>query len=81
MLGGLIMYAAAASAACRATGCAITGYTYWTVPGMHWRIGGVFMIAFLSALAGVLGFIYMRISEPAFFRRETLTRAHADAGP
>ncbi len=38
-------------------------------------VGGVFLIAAGSALAGVLGFIYVRIASPAFFRKETLTRA------
>jgi amino acid transporter len=50
-------------------------YTSWTVPGLHWHIGGVFVIAFLSALAGLLFFIYCRIAGPAFFKKETLTRA------
>jgi hypothetical protein len=44
------------------------------VPGLHWQIGGIFIIAFLAALAGVLGFIFMRVTAPAFFRKETLTR-------
>jgi len=45
------------------------------VPGLQWKIGGIFIIAFLAALAGVIGFVYMRLSAPAFFRKETLTRA------
>ena len=31
--------------------------------------------AFLSALAGVIFFVYLRIAQPAFFRKQTLTRA------
>jgi amino acid transporter len=50
-------------------------YTFWTVPFIHWQIGGAFVIAAAAALAGVLLFIYMRIAAPAFFRRQTLTRA------
>jgi amino acid transporter len=50
------------------------GYTFWTVPGLHWEIGGIFLIALGSAIAGLLVFAYMRITEPAFFRKETLTR-------
>ena len=42
-----------------------SGYTYWTVPGLHWKIGGIFIIAFCAGLAGVLGFAYMRITAPA----------------
>ena len=50
-------------------------YTSWTVPGLHWNIGGVFVIVFFSWLAGLLVFIYLRIKQPPFFRKETLTRA------
>jgi amino acid transporter len=52
-----------------------TSYTKWTIPGLHWEIGGVFVIVFASSLVGLLFFIYMRIVHPAFFRKETLTRA------
>ena len=41
----------------------------------HWYIGGVFLIAFCAALAGLIVGIYMRFARPAFFRKETLTRA------
>jgi len=50
-------------------------YTMFTVPGLHWQIGGVFVIAFISALIGLLFFIYLRITQPPFFKRQTLTRA------
>jgi amino acid transporter len=50
-------------------------YTMFTVPGLHWQIGGVFVIAFLSALIGVILFIFLRITMPPFFKRRTLTRA------
>jgi amino acid transporter len=51
-------------------------YTAWQMPFYpHWHIGGAFLIAFVSALAGVLVFIYCRIVLPAFFKGETLTRA------
>jgi amino acid transporter len=50
-------------------------YTSWTVPGLHWHIGGVFVIVFFSWVAGLALFIYMRLVHPAFFRKETLTRA------
>jgi len=52
-----------------------TDYTSWTVPGIHWQIGGAFLIAAGSALIGVIFFIYNRLKAPAFFRKETLTRA------
>ncbi len=53
---------------------ATNSYTTWTVPVLHWQIGGIFVIALLAALAGVIGFVFMRITAPAFFRNETLTR-------
>jgi hypothetical protein len=48
---------------------------FWTVPGLKWQVGGIFLVAVGAALAGVLAFIYMRLSAPAFFKKETLTRA------
>jgi len=45
------------------------------VPGLDWQVGGIFIIAALAALAGVASFVYMRVTAPAFFRRQTLTRA------
>ena len=50
-------------------------YTMWTVPFIHWQIGGAFVIAVVSALVGVAAYIYCRIANPAFFKKETLTRA------
>ena len=53
---------------------ASNSYTTWTVPVLHWQIGGVFIIAVLAALAGVIGFVFMHVTGPAFFRKETLSR-------
>jgi amino acid transporter len=50
-------------------------YTMWTVPGIHWQIGGAFVIAFLSVLAGLIFFVYCRITGRAFFNKQTLTRS------
>jgi amino acid transporter len=50
-------------------------YTMWTVPWAHWQIGGAFVIAVGAALVGVVVFAYLRITQPAFFKKETLTRA------
>jgi amino acid transporter len=50
-------------------------YTMWTVPGLNWQIGGAFVIAVGAAVLGVIVFIYLRIKQPAFFKKETLTRA------
>jgi amino acid transporter len=50
-------------------------YTMWTVPGIHWQIGGAFVIAVVALLIGVVAYFYCKIRQPAYFRRETLTRA------
>jgi amino acid transporter len=50
-------------------------YTSFTVPGIHWQIGGVFIIVFVSWVVGLLVFLYLRFAQPAFFRKETLTRS------
>jgi amino acid transporter len=50
-------------------------YTHWTVPGIHWEIGGAFVIIMLSVIFGLGFYLYCRITAPAFFRGETLTRA------
>jgi len=72
-LGGLIMWAAGCYSL-QSDWVASNSYTTWTVPVLNWQIGGIFIIAFLAALAGVLGFVFMRVTAPAFFGRETLTR-------
>ncbi len=72
-LGGLIMYAAGFYSL-QSDWVASNSYTTWTVPGLHWQVGGIFIIAALAALAGVLGFAFMRLTAPAYFRKETLTR-------
>jgi amino acid transporter len=50
-------------------------YTEWTIPGIGWQVGGPFVIAAGAAIVGLLLFLYMRLTAPAFFRKETLTRA------
>ncbi len=77
VLGGLIMYFAGGWSLWADWDVATqTSYTSWLMPfPPHWRIGGVFMIAFLSALAGLVAGIYCRFTSPGFFRKQTLTRA------
>jgi amino acid transporter len=72
-LGGLIMYAAGFYSL-QSDWVASNSYTTWTVPGLHWQIGGIFIIAVLAATAGMIGFAFMRLTAPAFFRKETLNR-------
>jgi amino acid transporter len=52
-------------------------YTMWTVPGLHWQIGGAFVIAVCAALAGLLFYLFCRYVRPgrAFFKGQTLTRS------
>jgi len=76
VLGGLIMYAAGIYSL-QSDWVASNSYTTWTVPVLHWQIGGIFIIAALAALAGVGSFIYMRVTAPAFFRRQTLSTTSA----
>jgi amino acid transporter len=73
-LGWLIMWSAGIYSL-QSDWTATYGYTFWTVPGLHWEIGGIFLIALGAAIAGVLVFIYMRVTRPAYFRKETLTRS------
>ena len=74
LLGGLIMYVAGIYSL-QCDWVASNSYTTWTVPGLHWQIGGSFLVAFLSALVGVIVWIYLRIVQPAYFKKQTLTRS------
>ena len=55
-------------------------YTMWTVPGIHWQIGGVFVIVFISWLLGLIAFIALRIAQPDFFKGRDADPGHAHAG-
>ena len=50
-------------------------YTMWTVPIIHWQIGGAFVIAVVTALIGVAAYLYCKFRNPAFFKGQTLTRS------
>ena len=52
-------------------------YTMWTVPVIHWQIGGAFVIAVAAALAGLLFYLFCRYIRPGapFFKGKTLTRS------
>jgi len=73
LLGGLIMYAAGIYSL-QSDWVATNSLTSWTIPGLKWQVGGIFLIAVGAALVGVLGFIFMRVTAPAFFKKQTLTR-------
>ena len=51
-------------------------YTSWHLPfPPHSDVGGVFLIALVSAVVGVVAMVLMRFGSPAFFRGETLNRS------
>jgi amino acid transporter len=50
-------------------------FTTFTIPGLHWHVGGVFVIVFLSSLIGLILWAFLRITQPAYFKRQTLTRS------
>ncbi len=55
--------------------------TSWRVPGLHWHVGGAFLLAAGSLLVGVvLMFVYQAVS-PAFFRGEVLNAGTATLVP
>jgi amino acid transporter len=72
-LGWLIMWGAGIYSL-QSDWVATNSLTSWTIPGLHWEVGGIFLIALGAALVGVLGFIFMRVTAPAFFKKQTLTR-------
>jgi amino acid transporter len=76
-LGALIMYAAGGWSIWADWDVASeNSYTSWLVPFWpHWYIGGAFVIAFLSGLVGLICGIIVRFVMPAYFRKQTLTRA------
>ena len=73
-LGWLIMWGAGIYSL-QSDWVATNSLTSWTIPGLQWQVGGIFLIAAGAALVGVLGFIFMRVTAPAFFKKQTLTRA------
>jgi amino acid transporter len=82
-LGGLIMYAAGGWSIWADWDVAsANSFTSWLMPFWpHWYIGGVFVIAFLSGLVGLIAGIWVRFAMPAYFRKETLTRATPTLAP
>jgi amino acid transporter len=50
-------------------------YTMWTVPIIHWQVGGAFVIAVVTGLIGVAAYFYCKSRNPAFFKGRTLTRS------
>ena len=82
-LGGLIMYAAGGWSLWADWDVASeNSYTSWLMPFWpHWYVGGAFVIAFLSALVGLIAGIWVRFAMPAYFRKQTLTRTTPTLAP
>jgi len=76
-LGGVLMYAAGIWSVWADWDVATeNSYTSWLMPFWpHWYMGGVFVIAFISALVGLISGILVRFGMPGFFRKQTLTRS------
>jgi hypothetical protein len=72
-LGGLILWFAGAWTVWSGWDVATDdSYTTWLIPfSPHWRIGGVFLVAFASVLVGLLAFVAWRIAKPSYFIGET----------
>ena len=52
-----------------------SSFTSWTIPGVHWHVGGAFLLGAGALVLGiVLMFVYRPFS-PAYFRGETLNRS------
>jgi amino acid transporter len=52
-----------------------SSYTSWRVPGVHWEIGGAFLLAAGSILIGIVLMLIYRSVAPPFFRGEVLNRS------
>ena len=51
-----------------------SSYTSWRVPGVHWQVGGAFILAAGMLLLGVVLVLVTPAFLPAYFRGETLDR-------
>jgi amino acid transporter len=73
-LGGVILWFAGAWTVWSGWDVATDdSYTTWLLPfSPHWRVGGVFLVAFAAALAGLIAFVAWRFITPAYFTGETL---------
>ena len=52
-------------------------FTMWTVPGIHWQIGGAFVIAVGAAILGLIFFTYCRIAQPGVLPQGDPDPGHA----
>ncbi|MGA2519477.1 MAG: APC family permease [Acidimicrobiales bacterium] len=79
LLGGLMLYFAMGWSIWKDwnyNNSTAASYTSWHLPfPPHSQVGGVFLIALVSALIGALCVVAWRIAGPAYFRGETLNRS------
>ena len=58
-----------------------TGYTSWRVPGLHWQIGGTFLLSAGSLVVGIVLMLVYTPFSPSFFRGEVLNAGTATLVP
>ena len=63
----------------------VNSYTSWTIPIIHWHVGGVFVLDAGAVLLGIVLMVVYAQLRPAYFRgevlnRDTPTRVPADLG-
>ncbi len=52
----------------------VNSYTSWTIPGLGWHVGGVFVLDVGAVLLGIILMLVYQQMRPAFFRGEVLNR-------
>ncbi|HYA00537.1 MAG TPA: APC family permease [Candidatus Binatia bacterium] len=76
LLGGLMLYFALVFSVGSDFNADTVSFTTWTLPfGPRWVIGGVFLIALVSAVVGLIIMVAWWIARPPFFRGEVLNRS------
>jgi amino acid transporter len=83
LLGGLMLYFALVwSIGSDFNFASGVSYTSWTLPfGPRWVIGGVFLIALVSAVLGLVIMVAWWLARPPFFQGKVLSRSTATLGP
>jgi hypothetical protein len=82
VLGGLILWFAGAWTIWSGWDVATDdSYTTWRMPfPPHWRVGGVFLVGFVSALIGLIAYLLWRLVKPVYFTGETFRQDMAVVG-
>jgi amino acid transporter len=48
--------------------------SHWKVPGVHWVVGGAFLLSVGTAIVGLIAYFIYKAVSPAYFRGEVLNR-------